>query len=193
MEFLVFGGLLFWIAVAIVAALSIIFVEKQKNWSTFITLVLFAVALEWFSNVKPITWVFHHPMKLLVYIGVYAIIGAVWSVIKWWLYTLDARDRYTKSRVEYMQQNNLAEMGEIDVKRFVKLYKLEKFPPMPHNEAMRISVWIAYWPLSGLWTLINDPIRRLFIAIRQSLQGVYTGISNSIFAQYKSDLDALQR
>jgi len=47
--------------------------------------------------------------------------------------------------------------------------------PKVGKHKMRIYVWIAYWPWSFVWTMINDPVRKIFNRIYASIAGWLQG------------------
>ena len=60
----------------------------------------------------------------------------------------------------------------------------EKIAPKASHKKSIIVSWIAYWPVSLAATLLNDPFRRFFEAIYESVSGYYEKITIS----YKKDL-----
>lgn len=61
-------------------------------------------------------------------------------------------------------------------------------PQIGDNKA-RITSWIVWWPWSALWTLLNDPIRRLAEFIYNRLQTTYQAVANSVFSKFAVDED----
>lgn len=55
------------------------------------------------------------------------------------------------------------------------------------NSKWKIYMWIAYWPWSGLWTLIHDPIKRILKFIYRQIKGLLKNIYDRQFADVKSD------
>jgi hypothetical protein len=41
-----------------------------------------------------------------------------------------------------------------------------------------------YWPLSSLWTLVNDPIRKLFEHIISMFGGYYDRLSEKMLGEF---------
>jgi len=67
---------------------------------------------------------------------------------------------------------------------------LSSFPPKANDNKGKIIFWMSYWPFSATWTLINDPITRLYRFIYRRLGAVFEKISHAMFAKYKDDLAA---
>lgn len=60
--------------------------------------------------------------------------------------------------------------------------------PSPRDHKARIMIWMAWWPWSMLWTLLNDPIKRLFRAIYRALLTRLQKISERAFRRVDDDL-----
>ncbi len=54
-------------------------------------------------------------------------------------------------------------------------------PPMVRFNKTKILTWMIYWPWSAIWTVINDPIKRIFKFIYNVVQDYLQSISNRIF------------
>lgn len=61
----------------------------------------------------------------------------------------------------------------------------EKLIPQIGDNKARITSWIVWWPWSALWTLLNDPIRRLAEFIYTQLQTTYQRLANKVFAKFQ--------
>lgn len=69
--------------------------------------------------------------------------------------------------------------------RGVQEYRIE-IPTANKNKA-RIVTWISHWPISLLWTMINDPIKKLLNKIFNVFKGMFQHISNMIFKETLQD------
>jgi len=58
-------------------------------------------------------------------------------------------------------------------------------PPDPAKFKPFILRWLMFWPWSLSWTLLDDPIRRTFKAIYDSLVSTYERIAKEVFADVK--------
>jgi hypothetical protein len=50
-----------------------------------------------------------------------------------------------------------------------------------------IIAWMCFWPFSLIGTFINDPVRRLFNFIFNSLKGTYQKMSDSVFSDFPNN------
>jgi len=67
----------------------------------------------------------------------------------------------------------------------------ESAPLIPQigDSKSRAIAWIVWWPWSALWTILNDPIRRIATAIYNQLQTTYQALANRVFAKFAVDED----
>ncbi len=63
-----------------------------------------------------------------------------------------------------------------------------KIPMASENKAL-ITSWISHWPISALWTLINDPIKKLLNFIFNQIKSVFQKMSNRIFRSVTQDFN----
>lgn len=166
-----------------------------------------------------------NPLLILMAFGGYIVAGTVWSIVKWYFYVLNARDKYREAVGEYkddaakyeqemnkylgiLENGSLPEQTKVlnsfpadvrkDREKVVKILndrikdsqskladniayaKRVNMPVAKQNKSL-ILTWMFYWPFSGVWTLINDPVRRIFQRIYVKLEGVYQKITDSAF------------
>lgn len=65
-------------------------------------------------------------------------------------------------------------------------YSIEN--PQANNHKALITTWITHWPVSLVWTLINDPIKKLINHIFESIKSVFQKISDKVFESTKAEL-----
>jgi len=61
--------------------------------------------------------------------------------------------------------------------------------PLVSRNKGRIVAWMTYWPWSGLWTLINDPVRRTFRFLYRRISTTLQRMSDKMFADIESELE----
>lgn len=69
-------------------------------------------------------------------------------------------------------------------KGFIRSERAPLIPQISDNKA-KVTGWIVWWPWSALWTVLNDPIRRLAEAIYNQLQTTYQRLANHVFAKFQ--------
>lgn len=160
------GTAWFWIVIS-AAMLGIIFLLEQEDnggsWSTAVcvgTLLL----LYFFGAGRDIRdlldFIKYNPGTVIAAFVGYILAGVAWSVAKWYFFVLRARDKWLE-----------------DSKRYHNSLEI----PKASNYKGRITSWMFYWPFSAVWTLLNEPVRRIFINLFRNLEATYNRISANVF------------
>jgi hypothetical protein len=147
-------GILFIALIALVA-------NELWGWTTF--LVLVTAAAVWFFF-PAVMLLLANPWNVLWYGLIYVAIGVVWSFIKWFFHVLNARDDYKK-----------------DLQRNSRDVKIDNYIPKAADCKATIIGWMAYWPWSAVWTVIDDPIRRMYKMLANLLGSTFDGIAKAMF------------
>lgn len=169
MELLVVGTLWFWIVVSI-AAIFIIYSLDTEDWGgtgATVTLIITSVLIWIFggdtmSNI--FSYISDNPMRILGFLGIYALAGVAWSFVKWYFYLLGTKERLLKDGNEDIRQYDI---------------------PTASDNKGRLIAWMTYWPFSAVWTIINDPIKRFFKFLFGRLENVFQKMSDRMFADVK--------
>jgi hypothetical protein len=199
LSLLVFGSAWFYI-VAFSALLTLIaLVESDKwGWATITMLSTFG-ALALFGDVNLFKFVLQNPLQSLFFVGAYVLIGAVWSVVKWWFYVRKWKDEYDDKRAYFLNSKgelngpvpeNLRKSWAEECRYYTSSYNDSRplnEPPTVRGHKSRITTWLAYWPPSMIWTLLNDPIKRLYRFVYTELQAVYQSIVDKVHGDVKKD------
>ena len=120
-NFIIFGGVTFWLLVALTTVFIITGLElKEKFWfSAVLCGVLFAGLFRYISAIELTT--------LCTFGLTYIVIGILWSFIQWHFYLKECLVR---------------------AKQKLRLYDSES-DPAQHKAV--ISAWVFYWPWSLVW------------------------------------------
>ena len=193
------GSLTFLIVLGVVTIISmIIALEKEKEGlATFILSVALGVVLwqNWFTIVDYVTY--NLTESILFSVG-YIVVGIVWSFIKWNEKVKEVFRRFKGIKDKFVKNSGI--ITDNNFRDFIdKLsYKFKdsdgtnttfgsaktmddiakKITPVGLEYKSLIISWISYWPLSVIGTLLNNPFRRLFEWIYNSLSGFYDNIAN---------------
>jgi hypothetical protein len=184
-----FGSLSFWIILAVIAVVIMVLVENEQGTASFLALLTLILGITAFSNFNLFDYVNNHYESLLYYLGIYLVGGCVWPVVKWYFYALKKLDVYKERKADWMASqgidgNVVPEDKKADFSRALKQYSK---PPKVSENKGRILMWMSYWPLSLIYTVINDPFRRLFLMIYNRLGSLLQRISNSVFKSAGAD------
>ncbi len=197
---LVFGGLWFWVLGVIAFFVIMAFAECDRYFFSFLTLAIFVGLMEYAGSVNIIQTMMASPLRSAEWVVVYFVLGGVWSFVKWYSFVSNkARDVlvvFDKWKKENPTVDWLATMGSFKgtplednlikylnangVLRYTS-YGLDNVLPSASDNKDRLVSWIIWWPTSVVWTVINDPIRRLANWMYERLQSTYTRITTFAF------------
>ena len=164
--------LYFLIPAALVAMCWLVEGSEHSVGAT-VALALVLVILQLFTDVHPFTYILNDPLRAAVIAAAYVAVGIGYLWYKWSSYTRMAA-RYIKA---YMAEHPSAASNE------AARYLGYRSAPLKVNDyRTRIMGWMIYWPLSLAWTLLNDPIRRLYDAIYNCIAKSLQEISNRAFS-----------
>ncbi len=196
--FVIFGTLGFW-GISLLIALAFIWcIEIDKSGGAAFMVVFTFLFLWGAVGINPVLWALSNPMSALTYVAVYFLGGTIWTIVKWYFYLLRRRDEAKKIKIYFeANEHDLRKdwsSNKTDTFSFVNWmnstsrhssprheYLDNDYPPMATHHKGDILFWAAYWPFSAFWTLLNDPIRRLWNAIYALLGGLLHRMSISVF------------
>lgn len=177
MAFLLFGTVWFWCLTLLTAGLIIYFLEGAwidnddiggGLWSTILIIVVLTLYY-FFGSKEDVKNLFiylrDNPGSSIAFIGIYLVIGVVWSIFKWYFFLLNKRDKVLKRN----------DFWESDI-------------PKAKDHKAKIISWMSYWPFSAFWTLLNDPIKRTFKFIYSKIEKVYEKMTEKVFADIRSKI-----
>lgn len=189
------GTFWFWVLFAVVNIIILTAIEYEKGGLATVTFLATLVGLQVLCDVPILAYLWEHPISILLAAGVFLAVGSLWAIGKWWFYTHRQRDRFDDAVAEFLKEQGVQDgiMTNEHKARFTELLLNERWmsekglvvgdtPSSPKNHKGDISMWIAYWPWSMTWTLLNDPIKRIGKWIYRKISGILETISATAFA-----------
>jgi hypothetical protein len=181
------GSFFFWPAVLVPIIILTALVENEKSgWAGFIT-VATLISFFFLLDQSVVQFALHH------------IIQIVAGFVKWWFFILKVRDVYEQIRGEFLSKTKASTIDGNNREAFSKAlsdksetylsrrYTFQHFPPKARENKGRIIFWMGYWPVSAFWTLLNDPIMRLYQFVFRRLVLAFEAISKTMFKKYAGD------
>lgn len=163
-----FGTIWFWflITAVLVTIISITELEESSSWHWPIllgipTLLYFTGCADEINSI--INYAKDNPLAIILILGGYLLVGTLWSFIKWFLYLTNLTEYYRKYPYNFSSAK-------------------DKFNARENKE--RIINWMMYWPLSGIWTLIDDPVKKAFQKIFSGLENRFQKISDNLTEEF---------
>lgn len=175
-EFLVFGTLWFWSAALITFFLVCLCISQEDLHEIIASgiLLVFLCSLYFCGNSlffnKCWVYLISHPLVFFGLVLGYFLIGTIWSVVKWYFFLLNKRDKFLEDKKQWDSSNHARPL----------------FASVPEVRYYKKSIltWMTYWPFSMVWTLLDDPVRRAFNLIYYKIADFMQGISNRVFTPY---------
>lgn len=166
--FLAFGTPGFWV-LAVVISLWMVYwgsdyLREVYVGSSTATVILLLLFLQFFGGIKVFNFIYEHPFVFAKYFGMYFVIGAAWSVFKYWRFLINARKIVQSHGTRYGSSSS----------RDLEKYKFE-------NNKSRIATWVMFWPWSFIGYFISDLIQKIADTIVDLLKGVYSRVYESVF------------
>lgn len=158
------GTLWFWILIVVATIGIVALIENERNfWADTVFVVTFIMlyklgcgeALSTIGN-----WVIHNPLNtFLIFLG-YLVAGTLYSLVKWAIFMVDTKKELISEHQTYYASH---------------------WTPGEHKT--KITHWMIYWPISGLWTLMSNPVAKAFNRIFDEFEAVYQKITDKIMKE----------
>jgi|SRR5579885_451314 len=189
--------LLVIVALVVIGIVEMVLVEAEKfGWATLV-LIVTGVGLHFLHVLSVVDWVKDNGWFTLAYVGGYVLAGIAWSFVKWFSFIMRMRDRYRQYKEEFLQSKKLPTNTVIteEVSQDLQQYIAGKWDhefgsnsvgerPKARKNKSRIVAWMAYWPLSLIGTVLNDPVRRLFNLIFNWFKGLYQQMVDRVYRDH---------
>ena len=179
---LVIGTTPFWILLFLYSCVLCWTLDHEDDDFGFgistILLIAILLSFEFFSENKPFTYLWDHPwIAIEIFLG-YFVIGAIWSIVKWWF---SETNRFQLTKERFIEHHSIkgTNIPPEYMDRWDVYMTHAKTDPSRHKT--RFLSWITYWPWSLIWTMINDPLKRLVKRIYQELLGTYQKITDRVW------------
>lgn len=181
---LIVGTPFFWLLMAIECGVLFWCLDDESDdygsGIAGVSLVVIALLFQFFSPVKPFTYLWQHVWQAVLAVAGYLVVGSLWSVIKWWFVETS---RFNRVKDDFFQFNNLKGQTIPDEYRERWNNKVAKVKSDPRQSKARFISWIAYWPWSLVWTLVNDPLKRAVRRIYTELLSTYQRITDHVWKE----------
>jgi hypothetical protein len=197
-----------WWAIIAVGGFCLLLAIEDGSWiGATVVSVITAILLSVLGTSTWIQWCWHNPWLLLGGIAIYVVAGLIWSITKWYFFLTDCRKEYVAERDRWLDKKGeaagkmpdylMAEWLEHAKKRRsffswrrhgadLSMMKLKTpkalFPKAKENKG-RIVTWMVWWPLSIVWTIIADWVKRFFERLFELVKDIFDRMSARIFKE----------
>lgn len=177
MFLLLIGSLWFWLSFVGVLALFVC-TAKESFISGIIVILVTAVSLQLLGSVDILGWLKENLATIAICAVVYLPIGTAWAFFKWYMKLIDKRQELSEKKDAYMSRYKNS-----PDKEWNDIWTSHVKSHMPKSEYHKSSIttWIGYWPISMIWTLLDDFVTKLIKTIYNSISGIFNRMSENMF------------
>lgn len=210
LELFVIGTFWFWALIIAEIVLLFLFVEKENGVGATVSMVIFLCALQWMGDVDILGFVFSNPLKLAAIVASYFAFGAVWGTVKWWIFCRDRKEDYNNMKDAFLREKGVAPGTKVvpeehrqawqtalrneannAYRRQNDSWTLAEAPRVRDNKA-KIMRTMSWWPISMIWSFLDDFIKRVFRTIYYKISGVLQRIADKMFGDVQDDLAGVE-
>lgn len=202
-DIILIGGFWFWALVIVVNIALIALVEFEKAGFSILVLLATLGLFQFASDFNALNWVWHNPWTFAGCTIIYFVLGVLWSFMKFGSYCKRQRRDYDTLKRRFLESKGLGKEVLIvpdELKSDWLKYATEKGPRYDKSYYLRgtdaaehkgrILNWVGYWPWSFIFTIFNDPIRRICNYLWEWLKDVYAQIAKSAWSGVDKDFHA---
>lgn len=204
----VIGGAGFWILLATEFVFLLYCLDNRNDdeffigWSTFSVVCVLAI-FQFGTSFKPFTFVLEHPVVTIGYFALYVLLGVTWSYGKWWLLNHRHNEPVKQLRRKFLAENNITgdkvpEDQLLTWERYCHSFlpgrgELSEVKLRAFEYKIKLIGWVALWPLSFAWTIVNDPFVKFFNYLYDLLLNSYQDITNAVSREVDEELAGIRR
>jgi len=182
-------GVWFWSLAIIEFCLLTWFVEEELVAASVISLILFVVGIWWLADIPVWTWIRDNPLTLMKYFIAYIVLGVGWSFWKYFFMLKESR-RIIKEHLK--KYENIPPEERAPWKEYLSRVTSYNsgISGTFEDSTKSLTFWAVFWVPSMVWTILNDPIRKLFnFIIHDLFIGVYQKMYNKMVGELLKDED----
>jgi hypothetical protein len=195
-EFVFFGNFIIWALLTVAWGGSLLYLVENSHagWASF-TVAVTLVFLQVCTNFQPLTLAYQHPTSALGYTFLYLVAGILVGLYKWWRFTVNVNTAY-QEKIDTMLLSNNKKFAELDrseqnnyLDAAVRQVTQRQFdyPLHLYQHKARITTWMTYWPVTGLWTLLKDPVHSFYLYSYEQITGTLQAIADRAQARVKPE------
>jgi len=199
---LAIGSFSFYLLTVVCALITILLVNRECPYWSVLCLFSYALYLDLIAKQHVFGYIASHPLKILLYVIAYLLVGFAWSFVKWWLFVnkealVFKAKRYSwmesclKSRLSKAPQDNVLkqQLEGLSINSAMPSclesdYSSTYFAisaPKVSDCVKSITLWILYWPISLLLVLMGDLITKVVHILIEKCRVVYESITKNAF------------
>jgi hypothetical protein len=192
-----FGNFFMWSVFLLAWAACLLYLVENSHagWASFTVLVTL-LFLQTCTDFHPFTLAYQHPTTALGYAVLFLISGIGVGIYKWWRFAVNLNHDYEENIDTMLLQNGKTfdQLSESEKNsyidsavRYVTNGNQFAYPLHLYQHKARITTWMTFWPIVGLWTLLKDPVRSFYIYAYQQISSTLQAIADRAQARVKPE------
>lgn len=185
MSWIIVGGVWFWAVTLLTFVILVWSVNCERAGVSIVSVLAYLGLIHIFGNASVFSFIKTNPEYLYIGAPAFFLFGAIWSVIKWWIFVRREAMEYKEQRMYWLDANKVVGATldtPIPESLKVKWHSKAKKPMVRHNKG-KIITWMAFWPFSLVWTLLSEPWRIIY----EFMSKMFQNISDRVFADLEKD------
>lgn len=205
-EWILIGGIAFWIISSIeiitLMALSI----NRKDFAAICSLIVYIAVLTVLGNMHPFSFIANNWLFCLIALGAYVAVGIVWGFVKWFFFLRKYKEYVDHSFNQFVESKNIpaeeikSEKTKSSFSHYFANYqrhsRLSEFKtdwdssilrvvPRASDYSSRISNWMMFWPISIIWSILDDLLINMWREIYNFFSGIHDKMVHAQFKDYE--------
>lgn len=165
--------------------LLIWFLEDESPGFALTSTIAFIILLQLCSDFSFPQWISLNTASFIKYGLAYILIGVVYSIVKYIFYLTESRKIWDRKFNDFKNTRNIDR--KITIENMPENQKRACFEHMRYTEIPTVSsstrhivFWMAYWPWSAFWTLLNNPLKWMYEYFKDMLGGLWRRLHTMI-------------
>ena len=192
----VFGTIGWWVFFGLLWFILMILAEGERAGWSWILVIAFIAGMEFIGDAQIISTFTSNIPKYLMYFALFFVIGIVWAYIKFSLKMMVVKKAGEAAEIAWNEipedDNRKKNKSEDKIEELKSAYITNRMDAANAYKGRDLSkyrksivTWITCWPPSVLWTLLDDPIRKLGRWIYDAaLENSFRGIMKKSLGKY---------
>jgi len=148
-----------------------IFLHEHPTTPMMGVFVSYIGGLLWIYNISIFSILLSYWIQIVVYAIAYIIIGAAWTVPKWWIYVRKSKNiERLKADYDKILDKSARNSVITDEDRYNAALSIVG------NNKYRFYTWMMWWPLNIVYTFASDPLTILYNWLYTKLINTFTNI-----------------
>jgi len=187
----VFGTWVFWLSIVFFVGLLFACIEWERGFWATICLIGYVFLLQFGFQVDLFQYAVDHPLRIIGAFAGYFALGTGWSIFRWYLYVKDRLEQFIEYKLDWLAKEGRPNLRKVpdDLKEKWKNHlesdwlgkQVSQVPSVRQNKS-RVLRWIGYWPISAIWWLVADFVRKIATNIYSHIANFLQSIADRIFA-----------